>query len=694
MPRVLTRRWRATSITMALTLAVGTLAATQPAYADTHVVGSSDNGDGTYDNPVIWADVPDMDVIRVGDTFYMSSTTMHMNPGVPIMKSYDLVNWEIISYAYLVMDDRPATTLKNNQNMYGQGTWASTLRYKDGTFYLVVPSPTTNKTYFFQTEDPERQPWRRTEVNARYHDPSLLLDDDGRNWLVYGNNPLRIIELNETVTGIAPGAQPRVLIQNIHAPDPITGITPTSGLAEGCHIQKIDGTYYVECITWPPGKPRTQVAHRAKSLDGPWESKTIAQENIIIGTSGGGPAQGNIVDDGHGNWYGMIFRDSGAVGRIPWLMPIHWTDGWPMYGDDETGLHLTRSGPKPIQGFEMKSVVSSDEFTNSAPKPTYNDAVLDPLLPEYEYNGSNLKLEWQWNHNPDNRYWSLTERPGWLRLTTGQLATDILNARNTLTQRTFGPVSSAQVKLDVSGMKDGDRAGLALFTAKYGLIEVRMDDGVKSIVMMNSSSTTNHTVVATYPLTRDVVYFKAEADFRDQVDRGWFYYSFDGEHWTQLGDTLQMVYSINNHFMGYRFALYNYATKELGGYVDFDYYRISDQLTGANPLTITGFDRPVDMSGVNTVKAGSTVPLKFQVYSDTTEVTDPAIAAVTVTNVTCDGDAETDDVEVLTVGETSLRYTDGHFQYNWKTPKRPGTCYAVTATIQDGSSITAHFKLR
>ena len=203
------------------------------------VVGSSDNGDGTYTNPVIWADVPDQDVIRVGDTYYMSSTTMHMNPGVPIMKSYDLINWETISYCYLVLDDRDATTLKNGRNMYANGTWASSLKYKDGTFYVVVPSPTTNKTYIFQTEDPENQPWRRYEINARYHDCSLLMDDDGRNWLVYGNNPLYIIELNETVTGVKEGATSRVLIQNIHAPDPITGVTPTSGLAEGAHIQKL-----------------------------------------------------------------------------------------------------------------------------------------------------------------------------------------------------------------------------------------------------------------------------------------------------------------------------------------------------------------------------------------------------------------------------------------------------------------------
>ncbi|SIM47075.1 Beta-xylosidase [Micromonospora cremea] len=695
MPYLLTRRRRAIFVMMALILAVGGLATAQPAHADTQVIGSSDNGDGTYDNPMIWADVPDTDVIRVGDAFYMSSTTMHMNPGVPIMKSYDLVNWEIISYAYLIMDDRPATTLKNNQNMYSQGTWASSLRYKDGIFYIVVPSPTTNKTYFFQTEDPEHQPWRRTEVNTRYHDGSLLMDDDGRNWLVYGNNPLRIIEVNQTVTGIAAGAQSRVLIQNIHAPDPITGITPTSGLAEGCHIQKIDGTYYVECITWPSGKPRTQVAHRASSLEGPWESKTIAQENVRVGNGTGGPAQGNIVDDGQGNWYGVVFRDSGSVGRIPWVMPIHWTDGWPMYGDDETGLHLTRGGPKPIQGFEMKSVVSSDEFTNSEPRPTYNDAVLNPLLPEYVYNGSNLKLEWQWNHNPDNRYWSLTERPGWLRLTTGQMATNMLDARNSLTQRTFGPASSAQVALDVSSMKNGDRAGLALFTARYGTIEVRMDNGAKTIVMMNSSSTTNHTDVASFPLWSNTVYLKADADFAGQLDRGTFYYSLDGVHWTQLGNTQQMSYSTNNHFMGYRFALYNYATTELGGHVDFDYYRISDELQGATPLTIRGFYQPVDMDGVvNAVKAGSTVPMKFEVYSDTTELADPALVTMTVANVACNASAPTEEVESLTTGETSLTYTDGHFQYNWKTPKSPGTCYAVAATIQDGSSITAQFNLR
>ncbi|NOU98601.1 family 43 glycosylhydrolase [Paenibacillus planticolens] len=563
---------------------VGNFSFFQQAFADTPLA-SSDKGDGTYTNPVIWADVPDQDVIRVGDAYYMSSTTMHMNPGVPIMKSYDLINWETISYCYLIMDDMDSTTLKNNQNMYSNGTWASSLRYKNGTFYVVVPSPTTGKTYIFQTEDPENQPWRKYEINTRYHDCSLLLDDDGRNWLVYGNNPLYIIEMNETVTGIKPGATPRVILSNIHAPDPITGITPTSGLAEGAHIQKIDGKYYIFCITWPSGKPRTEVVHRSDSLNGPFEAKTVAQENI----NGGGPAQGNIVDDGKGNWYGILFRDSGSVGRIPWVMPIQWSNGWPMFGDDDTGLHLTRSGPKPIQGsFDLKSVVYSDEFYNNAKKPTYNDAKLSMSLPEYGYNGSNLNLAWQWNHNPDNRFWSLTDRTGWLRLTTGQMATNLLNARNTLTQRTFGPTSSAQTALDVSKMKNGDRAGLSLFTARYGTIEVRMDNDAKTLVMVNSSSTTSHTDVQSIPLSSSKVYLKVDADFRNQTDKGNFYYSLDGLNWTQLGNTQQMSYSTTNHFMGYRFALYNYATTTLGGYVDFDYFRISDELKGATAQTPLG----------------------------------------------------------------------------------------------------------
>jgi len=983
---------------LSVVLSLAMFFSTIQAYALTPV-GSSDKGDGTYSNPVIWADVPDNDIIRVGDTYWMSSTTMHMNPGVPIMKSKDMVNWETVSYCYNVLEDNDAMKLQTGGNMYSNGSWASTLRYKDGTFYVIVPSNTTRKTYIFQTEDPENQPWRRYEINQQFHDCGLLMDDDGRNWLVYGGNPLYIIELNETVTGLKAGAQARVILENIHAPNPEDDyLTPTgSGLAEGAHIRKIDGVYYILCITSEDrGWLRQQVCHRSTSLEGPWEAKVVARESI----SGSGVGQGDIVDDGNGNWYGMIFRDSGAAGRIPWLMPITWVDGWPMFGKDGSYTNIPREGEIPIQtDTGTKSVVSSDEFYNNESKPVYYASDITPLptvstasipvttslasasttagtgistlaavgdelvvngdfedtdmsmwtsndtatvtrtdaqkasgsygayvtgrtttgsgpaqnvlgkmvkggvysvsfkvyydedtapgspvtktfnfnvkgggsysssynpirimrggsaakgrwttisgqytmeedldlsvtsvfvetnwagspsaetdlfnfyvddlsvkvvsepeppgptqiiengdfededmsmwtsndtaavtrtdaqkaagsysayvtgrtttgsgpaqdvvgkmvnggtydvsfkvyydeatapsspgtktfnynikgggsysssynpvrvmkgasaakgqwttisgqytvpddldmsvtsvfvetgwsgspdaitdlfnfyvddlsvelvsLPsdpdpddefqwggEYLYNGSNLNLAWQWNHNPNNRYWSLTERMGWLRLRTGFTAKGILSAPNTLTQRTFGPQSAAVTVLDVTNMKAGDEAGISLFTAKYGSIGVKMEGTSKYIVTTLANSWTNSnghatdvgTESARIQLTGDKVYLKAEANFLNQTDKGNFYYSLDGRTWTKLGGELNMTYSTSNHFMGYRFALYNFARTTTGGYVDFDYFRLDDKLTGATAPTILSASM-TDQTGVSGV-AGSVV---------------------------------------------------------------------------------------
>lgn len=593
------------------------------------VFGSSDRGDGTFTNPVIWADVPDPSIIRVGDTFWMSSTTMHMNPGVPIMRSFDLVNWETVSYVYHVMEDMDDMKLQTGGYAYSHGTWASSLRYNydTGTFILVVHSWTSSKTYIFQTEDPITQPWRRYEIPRVFHDSGLLLDDDGRNWLAWGVGRIYIIELNETVTGIRQGASQRLLLPTMHAPDPHTGIVPETGLAEGTHLQKIDDMYFVFGITWAPGQPRTQVAHRSTSLEGPWESKVIGRENIVFG-SGGGVAQGGIVDDGNGNWFGFAFRDSGSVGRAPWIVPITWVDGWPMFGEDGSYTNLQREGPIPIQSDAgLKSVVASDEFNNDAQRPVYLESTLfvnPPRYPDgslyrpqapqaeqeqetdilacYDDNGSHLSLVWQWNHNPDNRFWSMTERPGWLRLQTGHLSTNIIDAPNTLTQRTFGPQSAAVVKIDVSGMKDGDEAGLSLFAARYGSIGVRVENGRRYVVttLSNNWTTADGNMGnrgeedARVPLPGYLVYLKAEADFLNQIDRGRFFYSQDGLVWNRLGGDLIMQYRIENHFMGYRFALYNFATETTGGYADFDFFRLTNVLGGEGRIARDALYGPLE----------------------------------------------------------------------------------------------------
>ncbi|MCL2843211.1 MAG: family 43 glycosylhydrolase, partial [Oscillospiraceae bacterium] len=589
-------------------------------------VGSSDRGDGTFANPFSFSDVPDMSIIRVGDAFWMASTTMHMMPGVPIKKSYDLVNWEIVSYCYLILEDVAQHRLHGNSHIYGMGTWASSLRHRNDTFYLTVFSNVPGRTYVFQNTDPENLPWERHVTDAVFHDMSVLFDDDGRNWMVWDDNPLLIIEMNEDMTGVLPGATQNVLIPNLHAPEPATGITPTTGLAEGAQLEKINGLYYLFAITWPPGQPRTIVVHRAANLEGPWEARVVGREAILhpdmVTGGSGGIAQGSIVQDTDGNWWGYAFRDSSAGGRMPWLMQVTWRDGWPYFGVDAYGEghwgNLSRGGVKPMQGFMSRSLVTSDEFYNNAPREAHLDSALPTNVPrlfeegEHDCNGSFLDSRWQWNHNPNNNFWSLTERPGWLRLhamlNPGTTNRHLLNARNTLTQRTFGPYSSAITRIDVSNMQDGDEAGISLFTQRYGSIGVTMENGERTIVTRLSftgggggiggpGNIANTAVQSgpSVPLEGDVVYLKAEVDFLNanmnpvhatRPNTGRFFYSYDGLRWTQLGESLPMVYAISNHFMGYRYALFNFATESTGGFVDFDFFRIYDKMWGTDVPTI------------------------------------------------------------------------------------------------------------
>ena len=203
---------------------------------------------------------------------------------------------------------------------------------------------------------------------------------------------------------------------------------------------------------------------------------------------------------------------------------------------------------------------------------------------------------WQWNHNPDNNFWSLTDRPGHLRLINGSLSEGLLDARNTLTQRMFGPESSGVVSIDISNMKHGDYAGLAALQKNYGFVGVKMTGTTKSIVMVNGSSGA-HVEVESVPLAQNRIYFKVESDFRNQRDQANFYYSLDGHRWTAIGNTLRMSYTLP-HFMGYRFALFSFATVSTGGYVDFDYFRISDKMTGTNDNVVVLNAELVQVSNV------------------------------------------------------------------------------------------------
>lgn len=498
------------------------------------------NQKNSVNNPIIWSDIPDPSVIRVGDTFYMSSTTMHMNPGIPIMKSMDLVNWKIVNYVYDTLEDNDKQLLRNGQSEYSKGSWASSLRYHNDVFYLAVASFSAGKTYIFQTRDIENGQWTRSTIDGVYHDMSLLFDN-GRVYMVYGGGDIRLIELTQDATTIKEGGLDKIIIPNS---SDIIG-SKIKLPAEGAHIHKINGKYYIFLITWPENGIRTQLVYRSDKIDGDYEGKVVVSD--------AGIAQGGVVDTSDGDWYALLFGDRGAVGRIPYLVPITWEDDWPVYGDNG---NIPRKIPIPIQGLnEKEKIIASDEFTMNSEMPN-----------------AGLSLVWQWNHNPDNKHWSLTDRPGYLRLINGSKSTNIFDARNTLTQRTYGPKCSGNISMDVTQMKDGDVAGLAAFQECYGFVGVKKDGNSKFIVMEKGSSKASEELER-IPINQDTVYLKIAFDFKQQTDKAYFFYSLDGVHWKTIGDTLQMEYTIP-HFMGYRFALLNYATKVTKGYVDFDYFRV------------------------------------------------------------------------------------------------------------------------
>jgi beta-xylosidase len=491
-----------------------------------------------------------MSMVRVGKTYYMSSTTMHLSPGLPIMESKDLVNWRMASYAYDTLADNEALRLENGKNAYGQGSWASSLRYHDGVFYVSTFSATSGRTHFYSTRNPERGPWKETNFEPAIGDHSLFFDDDGRVYLVYGNARIEISELKPDLSGIKPDGVHKVIVENVNA---LFG-TDQGGLkGEGSQLFKINGRYYLFNIASPGSRwARTVIVHRADAITGPYEGRIALDDRGI--------AQGGLIDTPEGKWYAYLFKDNGAVGRVPYLVPVTWKDGWPVLGENGK-VPMTLDIPAGGQGVSgVSGIVASDEFDR---RPG------DPKLP----------LAWQWNHNPDNELWSVTQRPGFLSLTTGRVDADLLSARNTLTQRTFGPRSSATTSIDVGGMKDGDYAGLAAFQERYGFVGVKMSGGTRSLVMVSADSD-NPEEIATVPLSGKTVYLKVECEFQPAPEVARFSYSLDGRSWTPIGRSSVLTYTVP-HFMGYRFALFYYSTKTAGGRVDFDYFRIGQS---GNPL--------------------------------------------------------------------------------------------------------------
>lgn len=501
----------------------------------------------TISNPIMWADVPDPDVIRVGSSYYMVSTSMHSMPGCPIMKSEDLMHWEIVNYVYETFENNKAHRLMDGSGIYGKGSWAASLRHHEGIYYVCFSSNDMNQFYIYRTTDIEHGSWERTVFDGLYHDPALLFDD-GNVYVIYGCGDIRIKQLTTDLNAFEEGGLDQLLLE-----------TEREGImlrCEGCHAYTINGYYYLLFIEWPSvgNKRRRQVCYRSTELLGPYERKIVLDDDL--GYFNKGIAQGAIIDTEAGDWYALLFQDHDAVGRIPHVLPVTWENGWPMIGIDGKAPHqfevmLPRST-------SIKPLVISDEF---------------------DYTTNELALNWQWNHNPDHALWSVTARPSHLRLMTGHLTDTVLQAPNTLTQRTEGPACTAVTKMDISHMKAGDHAGFVALQNHFGTVGIRASEhGERHVVMTVNDGKGKEKTIEKITYDDQVIHLKVHFNFKDSIDTAHFYYSADGETWHDIGRPLAMKYTLD-HFMGYRIGLFNYAMITNGGFVDFDYFHYKGEQT-------------------------------------------------------------------------------------------------------------------
>lgn len=499
----------------------------------------------TSSSYIIPADFPDLDIIRVEDTYYMVSTTMHFMPGCVILRSYNLVDWEHAAYVYEELEATPGETLSDNMGAYGKGMWAASLRYHQGKFFVSFVANDLHKTFLF-TADKIEGPWHRSEIKGFYHDMSLLFDDDGRVFCISGNTDIHLTEFNADLSGPKDGGINKIIIQD-DKENVALGY-------EGSHIYKINGKYYIFFIHIPKGKMRTQACYVSNKIEGPYKGGDVLCSDL--GGWNSGTAQGGIVQSPDGKWFSIVFQDHGALGRIPVLVPIYFENEFPVFGTN---------------GIAPEKVEVTDNRPDYKYAPLYSNDFTNPA--------------WQWNHIPNKKLISLNSNT--FTVTTDKICKNPIQAANTLTQRTFTEHCSGSIEIDASKLNDGDVAGLCALEGEYGFIGITkekgkfylitaehkipygqwtmgvFDDNEPDIITKESISTDKLLLKATFNLgfNQQNVQF-AFSDINDKSN-----------NFKDFGTPVKLRYTLDQ-FVGVRFALFCYSTKESGGKASFKEFKI------------------------------------------------------------------------------------------------------------------------
>ena len=500
-----------------------------------------------YQNPVLYADYSDPDVIRVDKSYYLVASSFHFSPGIPVLQSEDLVHWKIVGHVLpkltfapqydmpgpFALDDTKSKPVDGTR--YASGVWAPAIRHHNGLYYVYWPTP--GEGIFMATASNPQGPWSvpvAVMAQKGLEDPCPFWDDDGKAYMIHGRvgaGPLILHRLSADGTTVLDDG---VVIAEDKARLPVL---------EGPKLYKRDGWYYIFA---PIGgvSEGPEAVGRARNIYGPYEWRDVLTPSAEVK----GPHQGGYVETPSGQGWFLHFNSTGAFGRIDHLQPVVWQDGWPVMGDN--GKPAMRHAVPDTGAHTRDRLQDSDTFSSSK-----------------------LGLQWSWNHNPDDARWSLTARPGFLRLTAAK-ADSLTTSRNTLTQILQGPAMQATVRLDVSHLQDGQRAGLSLFGVKPVWIGVAREGGVNHIVYAVAGVETVGPAV-----TGSSVDLRADVQ-ADQIGR--FAYSVDGRAFTAFGEALPL--SKFSWWKGSRPALFTFTRGEPGGFVDVDWFRVTHQLA-ADALT-------------------------------------------------------------------------------------------------------------
>ncbi len=556
----------------------------------------SDLGNGKFQNPILYADYSDPDICRVGDDYYMTASSFNCVPGLPILHSRDLVNWEIINYAlprlvpaeaYAGAQSSPATTVSDgrifvensfDRPSHGGGVWAPAIRYHDGTFYIIWGDP-DNGIFMVKTKDPAG----RWDAPVLVHksigiiDTCPFWDEDGRAWIGHGfagsraglKSILGLIEMSPDATSTIGEDQ---IIYDGH----IDNVT-----IEGVKFYKKDGYYYILC---PAGGVSTgwQLAMRSKDIYGPYEWKRVmAQGNTNIN----GPHQGGLVDTPNGDeqWF-LHFQDLDAYGRVVHLQPVKWTDGWPVIGSDNDGDLCG----EPVSVYKKPSLPS---------QPIHTPAESD------DFNHTGLGLQWQWHSNANALWYFADAAQGVLRLFSwpwksadGSPSNNLWDAGNLLLQKFPAPnfKATAKVRFLPSNKHTGERAGLIIMGLDYaGLIMENTPEGIKLTQQQcqgakkGNAETTNGNPITVAP--NQWIYLRVEVTNKEVTNKEVtnkevtkenktaqcnFSYSTDGINFQPLG---QQFTAQPGQWIGAKIGLFCTRQKQNsndGGYLDIDYFTI------------------------------------------------------------------------------------------------------------------------